>query len=979
MIGSKISHYEILEKLGEGGMGVLYRARDTHLDRTVAIKVLLPDTEGDASRNQRFVQEAKAASALNHPNIVTVYDADRLPDDEQYFIAMEYIDGEPLDARIGEDGLPIEDAVRYAREAADALAAAHAADIVHRDIKPANLMVTASGRIKVLDFGLAKLVGPPRVDTSVATRTAGPRTEKGVVMGTPSYMSPEQSAGDPIDARSDLFSLGCVLYEMLTGKRPFMGESNQAVIRAILHDRPTPPREIRSELPPALERVVLRCLEKNPSARYPSAEALAKALADFETQISTSRVRLAAVLREPRYGVPMIAGFVAIAAGLAWWGVESSRVRWARNTALPEVARLSDADEFDAAFRLASQAREILGGDDPALRTLWPNLTRRITILSTPPGVDVSIKGYLSVGADWIPVGRTPLEDVELPDGFLRWRFAKDGYETLDRSDWSDWGELSVELQPEGELPEGMVRVPGGSYRLFNRPQVELEDFLLDRYEVTNEEFMEFVDAGGYREKRYWKHRFLKNGEELAWEEAMRGFIDQTGRPGPSTWELGTYPEGQENYPVTGVSWYEASAYAEFTGKSLPTIYHWYYASGGVDTRAGPSSDIVYLSNFEGDGPAPVGSYQGMAPYGSYDMAGNVKEWCWNEADEGRRYILGGGWDEPLYMFREPDARSPFDRNEANGFRTVRYVGDSMANAADVDRPGVLRACPFKSLHRDYSEETPVTDEVFEHLRSLYVYDRTGLEPEVEDVDDTSEHWRMETVSFEAAYAEERVTAYLFLPRGSAPPYQTVVYFPGAASLFLKSSKPLYLKYLDFVIRSGRAVLYPVYQGMYERQSGFQWRGPRSYRDVNIHWSQDLSRSIDYLETREDIDSEKLAFFGLSLGANRASILCAMEGRFKAAILLAGGLPPRSVNFPETDPFNFAPRAEAPLLLLNGREDFVFPLETSQLPLLRHWGAPEEDKHHVLFDSGHMPPKNPMIKAILDFLDRYLGGVEHAS
>jgi dipeptidyl aminopeptidase/acylaminoacyl peptidase len=170
--------------------------------------------------------------------------------------------------------------------------------------------------------------------------------------------------------------------------------------------------------------------------------------------------------------------------------------------------------------------------------------------------------------------------------------------------------------------------------------------------------------------------------------------------------------------------------------------------------------------------------------------------------------------------------------------------------------------------------------------------------------------------------------------------------------------------------------MYPVYQGTYERRSGFQWRGPRSYRDVNIHWSQDLGRAIDYLETREDIDKDKLAFFGLSMGAERGSILVAMEERFNAAVLLAGGLLARSVAFPETDPLNFAPRAHAPLLMLNGRDDFAFPLETTQEPLFSLWGTSAEDKKHVVFESGHIPPRAGIIKETLDWLDRYLGPVE---
>ena len=191
----------------------------------------------------------------------------------------------------------------------------------------------------------------------------------------------------------------------------------------------------------------------------------------------------------------------------------------------------------------------------------------------------------------------------------------------------------------------------------------------IDRYEVTNAEFKRFLDQGGYQKQEYWKQEFRKDGRVLSWAEAMKLFQDKTGRPGPASWIQGEYPRGQEDFPVTGVSWFEAAAYAEFAGKSLPTIYHWTAAASPAD-----SPSIIPASNFGGQGTARVGKYHGMSWSGAYDMAGNVKEWCSNEADSGNRYIMGGAWDEPTYMFNDVDARSPFERSANFGFRCAKYA-----------------------------------------------------------------------------------------------------------------------------------------------------------------------------------------------------------------------------------------------------------------------------------------------------------------
>jgi len=261
-------------------------------------------------------------------------------------------------------------------------------------------------------------------------------------------------------------------------------------------------------------------------------------------------------------------------------------------------------------------------------------------------------------------------------------------------------------------------------------------------------------------------------------------------------------------------------------------------------------------------------------------------------------------------------------------------------------------------------------------FKRLYAYDRIPLDGKVEATDDTSERWRKEKVSFAAAYGGERVVAYVFTPRRGTPPFQTVVFFPGSSAIFQRSSDDLTLMRLVApVVNNGRALIYPVYKSTYERGDDLKSAFPAasaSYRDHVIAWSKDLGRSIDYVETRRDLDARRIALYGVSWGARLAPLLAAVEDRVKVGVLVGGGLS-QWASLPEADPLNFAPHVHQPMLMVNGRFDFVFPLGTSQEPLLRLLGSRAEDKRHVVFESGHVPPNDLLTREVLDWLDRYLG------
>ena len=412
MVGKTISHYQILDKLGEGGMGVVYKARDTHLDRFVAIKVLPPERVADPERKRRFVQEAKAASALNHPNIITIHDISS--EGGHDFMVMEYVAGKTLAQLIGRKGLPIREALKCAVQTADALARAHTRGIIHRDLKPTNIMVAEDGLVKVLDFGLAKLTEPIEADELGPTRTmkAGeaPKTEEGTIVGTLAYMSPEQAEGKRLDARSDIFSFGAVLYEMVTGRRAFQKESKTSTLGAIIHKEPEP---LGAEVPHDLEKVITRCLRKDPDKRFHHMVDVRVALAELKEESDSGKLTAvgapAPARKTSRWLLVAVAAVVLLAA-TAWL------LRWQKNGAVrpPTVVPLTayrGTEQHPSFSPDGSQVAFSWDGENQANEDIYIKLIDSITPVrrTTHPAPDVS--------PAWSPDGRSIAFIRQLPAG----------------------------------------------------------------------------------------------------------------------------------------------------------------------------------------------------------------------------------------------------------------------------------------------------------------------------------------------------------------------------------------------------------------------------------------------------------------------------------------------------------------------------------------------------------------------------------
>ncbi len=1016
--GLPFGRYVIRARLGAGGMGEVYLADDTQLARPVALKVLPSDREADPTAQRRLVKEARAAARLDHPHICAVYDAGEA--DGRQYIAMQYVEGETLDARLRRAPLDLHDILSIAVQIVDALDSAHSHGILHRDIKPGNVMITARGEAKVMDFGLAKEAVQHAPGDN--TETASVLSRGGEIFGTAAYMSPEQARGEALDLRSDLFSVGVLLYEIVTGQRPFQGASTAALAAAILTFDPPPLARYAPNTPPELERIVAKLLNKRPENRYQTDRDL---LIDLQTlkEDQQFRQRLGRTPRDARTipaaapvapphaadngaasapaRSPKTSSLVAMTvAALLVIGIGSfvawriSNVRWAK-ARVPTVSALADAGRDAEAYDLASAIEKYLPGD-PTIARLISSISDTISVTTEPAGAAVYLKRFTtdtrSPAAARRLVGTAPLNQVRVARGEYVLSIEKDGYAPVERTVSGvavRTGTLTItpppiridqRLRPAPDVPAQMVFVPAGDYRLvsWSRPtdqRVHLDDYFIDKYEVSNREFQEFVKGGGYVRREFWKHAFVKNAQTVPWDEAIRILVDHTGLPGPRSWSNQAFPDGKADYPVTDITWYEAEAYAAFREKQLPTVFQWEKAArNGFTPAAGvaampwgvfyPGDPLTGRANFGLGAWTTTSGEFGMSAFGAYNMAGNVAEWTLNDSSDGF-LATGGAWGDPTYSFGQFGGRPGFFSSERLGFRCARNAG----NARDQ---GAMRI----ELDDAVPLYTATSREEFARLSRSYQYQKTPLDSRIEQTIETAE-WKRERITFNGANGA-RVIAYLYLPIHAARPLQVIHYLPAGdvASGFRSLPDAMDDRMTPFV-RGGRAVFGVVLEGYIERLRPANFVPPAGasveFAEMTVSRVTDLRRGLDYLETRTDIDNTRIAAMGPSAGSMLALILGALESRYRTVILVGAGLPGsyRSINA-TANPINFAPHIRAPKLILQGRYDEDSPVRTTTEPLLKLLTEP---KRLTLFEGGHVPSVEVTMSATSGWLDEHLGRV----
>ena len=675
-----------------------------------------------------------------------------------------------------------------------------------------------------------------------------------------------------------------------------------------------------------------------------------------------------------RAGVIATGLFFAVGIALGAYWLSGADERWAKNIALPLIEQSLADNDLEQAYALSLEIRDRLPDTD-LLEPYWNRFTWRVSIPSDPPGATVYRRAYDDPAAPWVRLGETPIQEARVPRRYSLFRFELHGHDNLIRtfggahagthtiSPLSDWDSLrflvppyDVVLEPSAAAPSPFTRVPGNHLAL-DGDVVQLADFRIGRHEVTNREFREFVNAGEYKRRDRWEHEFHRDGQVVGWENAMAEFVDSTGRPGPSTWVGGTFPAGEDNYPVGGISWYEAAAYARFAGFELPTLHHWRRAHAA----AGFTWQIT-ASNVDKDGPSPVGRFNGIGWTGTEDMLGNIREWCLNALGD-ERVIVGGSWGDLSYAvidtIRLPAALPPFDRSPQNGMR-LAATNDSRQ----------VREASRKSIRARELITAPAiaSDEAFDVMLRSFDYSGDPLNAKIEEsfvVDGMT----AQRISLDSGDGQ-RSELLLYLPDHQMSRYPVVVFWPSAAVRWLHSIDQ-YNLHPRFVLGSGRAVAMPIFESIFHRGSGSPGPMPNTMagRDMQVRQVRELRRIIDYLETRPDMETDSLAYYGLSWGAWVGPLALVSEPRLKVAILNQAGFLPGFIY--DIDPVHYLPRVGQPVLQFNGLYDPLFSFQDSAKPFFDLLGS--QSKKHVVEPTGHFANHTTVIRETLAWLDEHLG------
>ena len=620
------------------------------------------------------------------------------------------------------------------------------------------------------------------------------------------------------------------------------------------------------------------------------------------------------------------------------------------NELLPKISRAYDNKNINYVFK---KSKELLADypENQILRSFFIKSSWKVNVDSDLDKTDV----YVKYGRDsiWNYVGKTPIDSLSVPalgdENDFNLKLINGEYEYIGSDEEYGFFNISlIEMLPDGFLlkkskKDIFMNMPG----VYFGSNIQMDAFGVSKTEVSNSEFKDFIDSGGYKNPDYWDFPIKINGHEYSFYEAKSLFTDRYGKPGPKNWSYGEYPDGEDEFPVNGISWFEARAFAKYRSLDLPNIYQWLDAAllSGFTSKLPELKNSNYNStklknvNFQSEN-------LNLLP----NIAGNIREWVINPHGNNRRAILGGAFNTNEYTFNSFYSLNPFDRSLQNGLRLVKNFGNEIEEQNNFN---------ISHIERNFDDETDVSDEVFEVYKSQFDYPNTPLNVKISEVKSPNPNYSIEKFEMDPSYkSDEKLYGFILSSNEFKNMSVPIIEFPTAGAIF--SDKIIIdknsLKDRKYMLDEGYSLIIPVYYNNYDREKLLKDWWPNEseeYKNAIIKIGKDFKRVIDYLETRNNLDIKKLSYLGYSWGSVTSNILLAIDERVKSAAIFIGGLMLQKSR-KEIEAHIYLRRIKIPILHIVGKLDGIFEYEDSFLPWNKLIGTPKEDKFIIAIDNaGH--------------------------
>ena len=626
------------------------------------------------------------------------------------------------------------------------------------------------------------------------------------------------------------------------------------------------------------------------------------------------------------------------------------------NEIIPELIEVFDNGEISKSFIMSRDLLKIYPNNE-IIKNYYSKSSRYVKLKTDKKGIDVSV--MYPGDSTYNYIGKTPIDSFVVPNNY-QYHYLKFNY---DNAEFIERSRNNHDYRfPENtiEIPKGHKAFLGITPRFMwlqglDFENINIESFSIAENEVSNKDFQEFVDAGGYENRIYWDFPYQVGSKTYDFNSTIKMFTDRYGKPGPSNWAYGQFPAGLDNYPVTGISWFEARAYAKFKNLKLPNIYEWAYASGVSENFMNVNQYVTRNSNYNStqlrEVSIKLGSYNGLN-----NIGGNIKEWTLNpNGDNQEKFsIMGGAYNEPSYTFNNYYSLSPFDRSIGNGFRLSKNLTNGQSELDNDIIP------EFK---RNFYKIEDISDEVFNVYKSQFDYNSQLLNSTTSSIENFQDGYSSQIFEMETTYeSDEKLFGYVVFSNKFKDKYDPIIIYPNASSIGSNTDTNLpnqLLNRFKYLIDEGYAIIHPIYHNTYSREKTHNTFWPNDsekYKNTIIKIGQDYKRSLDYIESRNDFNFENLSYFGYSWGSTTSNYLLAIDDRIKAAVLCVGGLMMQKSK-KEVEAHYYVRRIKTPILHIVGKEDGIFGFEESYKPWKELIGTAKDKLKLIELDNvGHGLP-----------------------